>query len=114
VIARLLDEQQRQVLALGGGAFVDPDTRALVQAKAISLWLFADLEILVQRTARRDDRPLLAGGDPKEVLRHLLEQRAPLYAEADLHIDSGTGSQNDVVARALEALAIHASGRTCW
>jgi len=104
IIERLLDDK-RQVLALGGGAFVDPETRALVRSRAISVWLRADLDILVRRTARRDDRPLLTGGDPRERLTALLEQRNPIYAEADLAVDSGKGPIGDVVARLLAALA---------
>ena len=105
VIARLL-RGERQILALGGGAFVDPTTRALVRERALSIWLRADLDVLVRRTARRDDRPLLAGGDPRARLAALLEQRAPIYAQADLVVDSGKGSIGDVVARTLEALAM--------
>ena len=104
VIARLL-RGERQVLALGGGAFIDPDTRALVREHALSIWLCADLDVLVRRTARRDDRPLLAGGDPRARLAALLEQRAPIYAQADLIVDSGKGPLGEVVARALAALA---------
>jgi shikimate kinase len=104
VIARLLQDG-RKVLALGGGAFVDPETRALVREHAVSIWLRADLEVLVRRTARRDDRPLLTGGDPRTRLAALLEQRAPVYAEADLVVDSGRGPIGAVVARTLDALA---------
>jgi shikimate kinase len=104
VIARLL-RGERQVLALGGGAFMDPETRALVHERALSIWLRADLEVLVRRTGRRDDRPLLAGGDPRAKLTALLEQRAPIYATADLTVDSGKGPIGEVVARTLQALA---------
>jgi shikimate kinase len=104
VIARLL-RGERQVLALGGGAFVDPKTRALVRERALSIWLRADLDVLVRRTARRDDRPLLAGNNPRAKLAALLAQRAPIYAKADLVVDSGKGPIGEVVARALEALA---------
>jgi shikimate kinase len=103
VIARLL-RGERQVLALGGGAFVDPETRALVRERALSIWLRADLDVLARRTGRRDDRPLLAGGDPRARLAALLEQRAPIYAQADFVVDSGKGPIDDVVARVLEAL----------
>jgi shikimate kinase len=109
VIARLL-RGKRQVLALGGGAFVDPETRALVRERAVAIWLRADLDVLVRRTARRNDRPLLAGGDPRARLAALLEQRAPIYAEADLVVDSSKGPIGDVVARALEALATVSEG----
>ncbi len=104
VIARLL-RGERQVLALGGGAFIDPETRALVRERAIAIWLRADLDVLVKRTARRDDRPLLAGGDPRPRLVALLDEREPIYAEADLVVDSGKGPLAEVVARVLAALA---------
>jgi len=109
VIARLL-EGDEQVLALGGGAFMDPDTRALVKERAISIWLRADLDVLDRRTARRDDRPLLAGGDRRARLAALLEERAPVYAEADLVVDSGGGSVKRVVDRILERIAAAGPG----
>jgi shikimate kinase len=109
VIARLL-RGERQVLALGGGAFVDPATRALVRAKALSIWLRADLDTLVRRTARPGKRPLLAQGDPRARLAELLQQRSPIYAEADLVVDSGNAPIAVVVGRVLRALAGHAAG----
>ncbi len=104
VIARLLNERTNQVLALGGGSFVTPETRELVRKKAISIWLNADLDTLVRRTGRRTDRPLLARGDPRDTLRRLLVERRAAYAEADIVIDSGAGTLGDVVERALAAL----------
>ena len=109
VIARLLDEE-RQVLALGGGAFMDPATRALVRAKALSVGLHADLDTLVSRTGRPGKRPLLAQGDPRARLAELLEQRTPVYAEADLMVDSSNAPLGAVVKRVLEALAAHGDG----
>lgn len=103
VIARLL-QGERKVLALGGGAFVNPQTRALVRERGISVWLRADLDVLARRTARRNDRPLLHTADPKARLAELLEARAPIYAEADLIVDSGAGPIKAVVARILEML----------
>lgn len=104
VIARLLGEQDQQVLALGGGSFVAEETRSLVRGKATSVWLSADIETLVKRTGRRDDRPLLRNGDPHEILAGLLEDRRPTYEEADIVVDSGSGSLGDVITRTLEAL----------
>jgi shikimate kinase len=104
VIARLLNEQGRQVLALGGGSFVADESRALIRDKALSIWLNADIEVLVRRTGRRDDRPLLRNGDPRDILTRLLEVRRATYQEADIVIDSGTGSLGDVVARTLQAI----------
>jgi shikimate kinase len=91
VVARLL-ERPPLVLALGGGAFVDPATRAKVKASARSVWLRADLDTLVARTGRkRGARPLLAaGGDPREVLDRLMRERYPVYAEADHAIETAT------------------------
>lgn len=109
VIARLL-EADRCVVALGGGAFMDPDTRALVRARAISVWLRADVDTLARRTARRTDRPLLRAGDPRATLATLLEQRTPVYAEADIIVESSRGSVRAVVRRILERLAGRSRG----
>jgi shikimate kinase len=109
VIARLLSGE-KQVLALGGGAFMDPETRRLVRARALSIWLSAGLDALVRRTARRGTRPLLEQADPAATLAQLLEQRGPVYAQADIVVDSGTGPLNAVVARVLDALARHLDG----
>lgn len=104
VIARLLTEQDHQVLALGGGSFVAPESRSLIREKAVSIWLDADIDVLARRTGRRGDRPLLQNGDPHEILSRLLGERRPTYEEADMMVDSGTGSLGDVVVRILEAL----------
>jgi shikimate kinase len=109
VIARLLGGE-KQVIALGGGAFMDPATRRLVRARALSVWLRADLDALLRRTGRRNDRPLLAHGDPRATLEELLAQRCPVYAEADIVIDSDQGPLQVVVARVLEAVARHLNG----
>jgi shikimate kinase len=87
VITRLL-EGGPQVLATGGGAFMNPDTRATIRAKAISVWLRATLDVLNRRIKRRNDRPLLKTSDPVETLRRLMEERYPVYAEADLTVES--------------------------
>jgi len=87
VIGRLL-EGPPCVLATGGGAFLDADTRARIKDKGISIWLKADLDLLVRRTANRDHRPLLRKGDPRQILSALIEARHPVYALADIHVDS--------------------------
>ena len=104
VIARLL-AQPIQVLATGGGAFMDPMTRSLIGRRGVSLWLRADLDTLVARVLRRNDRPLLKRGDPRVILAELMERRHPIYAEADLTVDSGAGSPEVTVNRLIAALA---------
>ena len=76
------------VLASGGGAFIQPELRSIIKQKAISVWLNADLDILVERTSRTSHRPLLLGGDPVARLRQMMEERYPIYAEADITIVS--------------------------
>ena len=87
VIARLL-ESGSQVLATGGGAFMNANTRERIRQSAISIWLRADLDLLVKRTSRRGGRPLLAHGDPRATLQRLMTERYPVYAEADLTVDT--------------------------
>jgi shikimate kinase len=103
VITRLL-KKPVHVLATGGGAFMDPLTRAVIRKRAVSLWLRADLDVLVQRVARRSDRPLLQAGDPRAILAELIERRHPIYAEAAVTINSGDGSPETTVNRAIAAL----------
>ncbi|MFQ5985026.1 MAG: shikimate kinase [Alphaproteobacteria bacterium] len=109
VIARLL-EQRQHVLATGGGAFMDLETQARIREKAISVWLRVELDVLAERVARRKNRPLLKDGDPREILKGLIETRYPVYAEADIIVDSGAGPHEAVVVRIVEALADFASG----
>jgi shikimate kinase len=104
VIARLL-EMPAQVMATGGGAFMDPETRAAVKRHGISVWLRAELEVLVRRCARRGGRPLLDQGDPATVLGKLMEARYPVYAEADIVVDSSDGPHEAVVEQILTQLA---------
>ncbi|WP_151119612.1 shikimate kinase [Hypericibacter adhaerens] len=106
VILRLL-ESPPFVLATGGGAFMDPRTRAAVHGKAISIWLRADLDLLVRRTGRRGDRPLLQVDDPRAKLAELMEMRHPFYAEADLTVDSQDGPPDLTLERVLAALAAY-------
>jgi len=103
VMARLLDGKPC-VLASGGGAFIDPDTRRLIAARAVSVWLRADLDVLVKRTAGREHRPLLSAGDPREVLSRLMDKRHPIYAEADLTVDTADQPADATVDNVLAAL----------
>ena len=103
VIARLLAGPVH-VLATGGGAFMDPATRRIIAARGVSVWLRADLDVLFARVSRRTNRPLLKTPDPKAVLAGLIERRYPIYAEADLTIDSGEGPADATAGRAIVAL----------
>ncbi len=87
VISRLLEEGP-QVMATGGGAFMNPKTRALIAAASASVWLRAELDVLVRRTRRRGGRPLLKNKDPRKALKKLIDERYPVYAEADIIVDS--------------------------
>ncbi len=106
VIARLLKEKDI-VLATGGGAFVNPDTRALVKTGAVSVWLKADLDVLFERVSRRSNRPLLKTADPKGTLEKLIEDRYPIYAEADLTVVSRDVPQDNVAGDVIVALLNH-------
>ena len=113
VIARLL-ESGPQVLATGGGAFMSAETRTAVRAKGISVWLRATLEVLSRRIKRRGDRPLLKNADPSDTLRRLIDERYPVYAEADLTVESRDVPHETIVDEILEALRgrIAAGGAT--
>jgi shikimate kinase len=103
VIQRLLGNPMH-VLATGGGAFMDPATRALVKDKTLSIWLKAELEQLLKRIGRRNDRPLLQNVDPREKLAELIAVRYPVYAEADLTVESADGPPDMTVQRVLRAI----------
>jgi shikimate kinase len=104
VIARLL-ESAPQVLATGGGAYMNGDTRASIKAHGISIWLKADLRVLMKRVGRRDNRPLLAGGDPEAVMKKLMAERYPVYGEADLTVESRDVPHEVIVGAVIDALA---------
>jgi shikimate kinase len=104
VISRLLDAPPH-VLATGGGAFSDPETRRLIRANAVSIWLKADLEVLAARVRKRDTRPLLIGKEPMDVLRIQARDRYPLFAEADIIIETGESPHHVAVDAIVQALA---------
>lgn len=103
VISRLIDEGHG-VIATGGGAFVNDETRALILDCAVAVWIDCDVDTLVERTGRRDTRPLLRDGDPKEILTRLRDAREPAYSEAQIRIDSRDGPQVDTALAIIEAL----------
>jgi shikimate kinase len=106
VIARLL-EGGPQVLATGGGAYVKPGTRAAVRSHGVSVWLKAEFEVLMRRIKRRTDRPMLKTADPAQTLRKLIADRYPIYAEADLTMESRDVLHEVIVEEIIVALRRH-------
>jgi shikimate kinase len=106
VIARLLRDENI-VLGTGGGAFINPETRALIKAGAVSVWIKAELDLLFQRVSRRSNRPLLKTDNPRETLRSLIEVRYPIYAEADVTVVSRDVPQDQVAGDIVDALAAY-------
>ena len=103
VIARLL-EGGPQVLATGGGAFMDADTRERIAEKGVSVWLRADIDLLMKRVLRRSHRPLLMQKDPEAVMRRLIDERYPVYAQAQIVVDSSDVPHDAIVARIVDQL----------
>ena len=110
LVARLIQGNVR-VIATGGGAFVDPRTRELLNERSITVWLDAPVEVLAERTSRRDTRVQLRNSDPKAVLERLDAERRPSYEEAHIHVKSGNGAHKDVVEAIIEALEKHLADR---
>jgi shikimate kinase len=111
VLSRLL-RSGPQVLATGGGAFMNEETRAAVAEHGISVWLRAELPLLVRRVAKRGNRPLLKGGDPEAVLQNLMTTRYPVYAQADLTVESRDVPHEVIVAEIAERLGQHLGATT--
>ena len=107
VIARILDGAPC-ILFTGGGAFMDAETRALIRDKALSVWIKADIETLVKRASRKDDRPLLQGGDLRTKIQNILTVREPVYAEANITVTSDERPIDDTVERVLNAIGSYA------
>jgi shikimate kinase len=93
------------VLATGGGAYMNADTRACIKAHGISVWLKAELRVLLKRVGRRDNRPLLASGDPEAVMKKLMAERYPVYAKADVTVESRDVPHDVMVTAVIDALA---------
>ncbi len=107
VIARLVGEAgatSGQVLATGGGAFADPETRALILRRAVAVWLDSDVETLMARVGRKSTRPLLRSGNPREILTRLKAERQSAYAEAPIHITSGNQPHHTTALAILKAI----------
>lgn len=103
VIARLMEEGHG-VIATGGGAFIDPETRRLIIDKAIAVWLDCDIDTLVERTSRRNTRPLLKEGDPRVILTDLKDRRSAAYSQAHIRVVTNDGPHQETALRILEAI----------
>jgi len=97
VINRLISQDNNIILGTGGGAFMDPKTRARLMKQTIVIWLKVDVDLLVERTSKRDTRPLLRKGNPRKILQKLTEERYPIYKEAHITVESGQGPHDKVV-----------------
>lgn len=104
VLLRLISSEPC-IIATGGGAFINPEVRAAIQEKAVSVWLKADLEVLIERVSRRDTRPLLRTGDKGEILAKLMDERYPVYGQAHICVDSNAGVHDTVVEQIVSALS---------
>ncbi len=104
VITRLMAEESPYVLATGGGAWMNPAVRREVGAHAVSIWLKAELDVLVERVSRKNTRPLLNQGDKRVILQKLMDERYPVYADADLTVESDDGAHEKVVREVIEKL----------
>lgn len=106
VIARLIDEcEECCVIATGGGAFCNDETRALILDRALTIWLDSEVDTLLERTGRKDNRPLLKQGDPREILSRLREERRPFYSQAPVHVLSGSGPHVQTINKVLEGIS---------
>jgi shikimate kinase len=108
VIERLLDKDAI-ILSTGGGAFIHPPTRDALQERAVTIWLKGDFETIMTRVSRKDTRPLLKVADPRAKMRELMEERNPIYAKADVHVDIAGGPHLRTVNRVMKALRCHAA-----
>lgn len=105
VIARLIDGPgTRAVIATGGGAFVNDETRALILERGIAVWLDSDIETLLERVGRKDNRPLLRQGDPREILARLKAERESAYRQAPIHVQSTSGPHSRTIQQVLKGI----------
>ena len=104
VIARLIDGEPN-IIACGGGAFVNDQTRALILQKAIAVWLDCDVDTLLERVGRRDTRPLLRNGDPREILTRLQSERRVFYTQAPIHVTSGNSPHGRTAGQIMKELS---------
>jgi shikimate kinase len=106
ILARLLSEDVK-VIATGGGAVMNEQTAALVWEKSLSVWIKADLDVLVERTSRNNKRPLLKNGDPREILQNLMTARYPVYQQADVNIETNSADVELTLKNLLQEVAAH-------
>ncbi len=106
VIERLIEPPQK-VLATGGGAFINDETRQLIKEKSCSIWLTAEFDLLMKRVRKRATRPLLKKPNPEQIMRDLLEVRSPIYAQANLQVESRNVPHEVVVCEVIDGIIAH-------
>lgn len=104
-IQRLFKDHKRAIIATGGGSITIPETANMIFANSLSLWVHAPVDILVSRTSRQSNRPLLKSGNPKEILASLLEKREGVYRRAEIHVETAKIPVNQVVERAMRQIS---------
>lgn len=104
-LTKLFTEHPRAIIATGGGSITIPETADMIFAQSLSLWVYAPVDILVSRTSRQSNRPLLKTGDPKEILTNLLEKREDIYRRADVHVETAEIPVAEVVERAMRQIS---------
>lgn len=112
-IASLLNDGRMKVIATGGGAFVNYNIRKMVKEKAVSVWIKADLNVLLERVSRRNDRPLLENGDKKMILESLASVRYPIYSEADIIVSSDNKTQSETANNIINAMRKYEEKNIC-
>jgi shikimate kinase len=110
ILARLLSEELK-IIAPGGGAVMNDETAALVWEKSISIWLKADLDVLVERTSRNNKRPLLRNGNPRDILAGLMEKRHPVYQKATLTVETDSSEIDHTLQKLMKSLDAHLSAQ---
>ncbi len=104
VIAEIINQNERCVLSIGGGAFINSETRKLIKEKSLSIWLKSSLDLIFERVSRSTTRPLLEKGNKKEILKKLINERYPIYAQADITIENEGKSKNAIIREIINLL----------
>jgi shikimate kinase len=111
IIKDIMRRDEPMVLSLGGGSFIDPETRKLIKDNAVSIWLYADVETILHRIAGKNTRPLLSGGDRRVILSNLIKERYPIYGQSDIKVDTTKDSHDNILNSIIKQISILVDGR---